>query len=469
MNLYANNALVTIGLAVMVVACGNNQPKTLASLQYQAPPEPVISELPAAVPSISHEQVRQEYKELLTIFEEDHLKEQIERRIADVYMMEGVYKQNKGKQQASYYSEATRAYKEILEKYPDSPANAEVLYQLSKAYDSEGRQDQSLQMLDRLVNQHPDYKGISEAQFRKGDIHFSNQNYKRAESSYSAVIRTGNHKLLLNAHYMLGWSRYKQRKYTASVNSFSYVLKQLLADKDDFSTLSKGQKPLAEDTVNSISLGLDKLGGAEKITAFDALADQAYSWMIYDNLGQYYFAKELYEDSASSYRLFVTQYNNSDRAPGLHTSLIETYKKGGFAKQALVEKATYVDAYGLGSTYANSRSGFTAPVANSLKTYMKELASHYHSEGQQLQKQIAQFEKGKPKQAGWQQQREKLYALSIAAFDQAAGFYQRYINTFPQDMRVDEIRFLKAETLFSSYQYPQAIIDYELVAYQPVG
>ncbi|MGH1487061.1 MAG: tetratricopeptide repeat protein [Cellvibrionaceae bacterium] len=460
-----------IATTIFLVSCGSNEPKTLASLKYEPEKETaLIKDDEIKIEKLSHEEVRQEYRELLDFFEEDALKEKIERRIADVHMMEGVFEHNKAEPKASYYAEATQAYREILEKYPNSPGNAEVLYQLSKAYDIEGKQEESLDALTRLTRQYPNYLNITEAYFRKGDIHFSNQQYKEAQRAYSAVVKADNENLDLNAHYMLGWSHYKQLNYDQSINSFAYVLNQLLAGRSSIEGLGKKEKPLATDSISSISLAFDKVGGAKEIDAVPLLAGQDYIWMIYDNLGQYYLSKELYEESASTFRLYVTKYSNSDRAPDLHVKLINTYVEGGFTQQSLIEKESYVNAYGIGAAYYADRRTMASSIKTSLKIYLSELAGHFHSKGQLHQKEIAELDnKTSIAKAEKDEKLGELYSVSVSSFDKAADFYSKFAQTFPDASNIDEIYFLKAETLFSAYRYPQAIADYERVAYRPKG
>lgn len=461
-----------LGLMVSLLSCGSNEPKTLANLTYKPGKEPVVEQDIVPVVKITHEEVRQEYKELTEIFEEDALKEKIERRIAAMHMAEGVYEQNKDEEATkdSYYADATQAYRDILEKYPNSPGNAEVWYQLSKAYDVEGKQELALEALTELTNNYPDYPNIAEAYFRKGDIHFSNQQYPQAQIAYVAVVESGNEKLNLNAHYMLGWSSYKRFNYRQSINSFAYVIDQLLAGRSSLDGLSKREKPLAEDSISSISLAFDKVGGAEVITDVKILADKEYLWMLYDNLGEYYLSKELYEKSASTFRLYVTNNSKADQAPDLHVKLINTYVTGEFAQQSLIEKENYIDAYGLGSDYYQGRIGMPESIKGYLNTYLSELAGHFHSKGQLHQKQIAEVQKRNSvdKEKDEKKIRE-LYGESVASFDKAAGFYATYTKTFPNADDIDKVYFLKAEAHFSAYRYPQAITDYERVAYQAQG
>ncbi len=459
---------LTVVSLLLLQGCGSNEPKTLASLSYEPEQESVEKPTEIDIKPITHQELRQEYKAVLGLFEEKALKEKIERRIADVHMMEGTHNQNTDVPKSSYYSEATQAYRDILKKYPNSPDNAEVLYQLSKAYDIEGKQEEALDALSQLTSRYPDYVNIDEAYFREGDIHFSNQRYTKAETSYISVIEANNDKLSLNAHYMLGWSRYKLLEYRQSVDSFSYVLNQLLTNNVNIDDLGKKEKPLVNDSISSISLAIDKIGGAKTIGDIKSLARQNYVWRIYDNLGEYYLAKELYEESASTFRLYVDGYQLSDKAPDLSTKLINTYLAGGFAAQGLKEKENYVNSYGINSRYYSSKNGATTTVKASLKTYLDELASHFHSKGQFYQKEIAEAKK-KDSTATEKEKIPGLYENSIASLDKAADFYSEYVQTFPGDERIDEVTFLKAEALFSSYQYPRAIKEYEKVAYQPQG
>jgi len=447
---------------VLLSACStSNNQKTLGQLEYK--PE---REMEVAVETMNHEQVREEYRELLNLFEDKQLKEQIQRRIADVYMMEGVQQQNSDQgQPKSYYVEAIKSYREVLQKYPDSPDNAEVLYQLAKAYDMEGNQKDALVMLEQLTRRHPYYQNIAEAHFRMADIYFSHQRYRPAEKAYQAVALSGQEKFVVNAHYMLAWSHYKQSQYRKSLSSFAVVLDYLLVESLDPQQLSKAHQSMLGDTLHSVSLAVDKLGGASSIKTVDVLLGKPYSWMLYDDLGDYYLEKELYEVAAESYREFVTLYPQSGKAPGLHKKLVDTYVQGGFPSQALAEKETYIAAYGIHSQYAANINGIRDDIKPVLKTYLEELAQHNHASGQDL---LATIDDKKKKPIE-DKKLANMQSKAVVYLDKAAAFYQTFIDTFPGDERVDEMRFMKAEVLFEAMHYELAIADYERVAYSPVG
>lgn len=459
--MHQKKIIFAISALSLLVSCGGTKQQTLGQLEYEKEEEkPIVFE------KMNHKEVREEYQELLDLFEDQQLKEQIERRIADVYMMEGVHRQNtESNPNKSYYIDAIKAYREVLEKYPNSPDNAEVLYQLAKAYDMEGQLDEALVMLERLTSRHPYYKNIAEAYFRKGDIYFSRQDYTRAEKAYTAVADSQVEKYIVNAYYMLGWTYYKQFRFRKSLQAFAYVLNNTLGEATDLDGLEKAQRTVVGDALHSTSLALDKQGGAPAIGTFPELADKPFVWLLYNDLGDYYLQKEIFEAAADSYRHFVNEFPGSKQAPTLHKSLVETYIKGSFPLQALVEKESYVAAYGIYSSYPGNTNGIREDLQPVIKTYLDELAQHNHAMGQTLFDSLKK--EGDDKVPD--KKRKGVKQDGLAALDKAANFYQEYIDTFPADKRVDEMRFLKAEALFLAGHYERAIKDYELVAYEPVG
>lgn len=442
-------------------ACGSQKPKTLGHLKYEPEQEEVID-----VAEMDHESVRNEYEELLNLFEDKQLKEQIERRIADVYMMEGSHNQAQSDQPSSYYVDAIKAYRNIIEKYPNAPDNAEVLYQLSKAYDMEGQQDEAMEMLIELTSRHPTYPNIAEAYFRMGDIYFGRGDYARAEKSYIAVTqRDTKGKFALNAHYMLGWAQYKQAQFTASFKSFAHVLDQLVGEAEDLSGLGDGDKPLAEDSIHSLSLALDKIGGATGMSALEGFQTKPYIWLVYSHLGDYYLDKELFEQSADTFRSYLSANPLSLRAPWFHNRLINTYVEGNFPRQALEEKNNFTDSYGIYSSYYKD-VGIDTATLSSINVYLDELARHNYSEGLRYSKELEEIAQLKniPEKKRATTEKNKLHA-----FESAAKFYGEFVETFPEDKRVDEAYFLQAEAYFFAEDFDASIPGYERVAYTPFG
>ena len=72
------------------------------------------------LPRVSHKDVRDEYRVLLEIVEDQELREQIERRIAGVYMLEGDYRQliDVTPPKDGYFGPAIKSYQDVISSYP---------------------------------------------------------------------------------------------------------------------------------------------------------------------------------------------------------------------------------------------------------------------------------------------------------------------------------------------------------------
>src|SRR5690606_39324314 len=75
------------------------------------------------------------------------------------------------------------------------------------------------------------------------------------------------------------------------------------------------------------------------------------------------------------------------RAPDMQNRLISAYTKGAFARDVLLAKQDYVQAYGIGSAYwQQADAPQQQTLRASLQPYLRELAAHYHAQAQQQTK-----------------------------------------------------------------------------------
>ena len=88
-------------------------------------------------------------------------------------------------------TEAIHLYSALLKTYPKYERNDSVLYQLARAYELNAQPDKALASLDQLVASYPNSHYIDEAQFRRGELLFSDKAYPKAQAAYEAVIKIG--------------------------------------------------------------------------------------------------------------------------------------------------------------------------------------------------------------------------------------------------------------------------------------
>ena len=112
-------------------------------------------------------------------------------------------------------------------------------------------------------------------------------------------------------------------------------------------------------------------------------APRPYYYLLYARLGDLYIEKERYTDAADSYRAFVSQDRNNEKAPLLEMQAIEAYSKGGFPQLVLQGKKEFVENYSYGTAYWQGRTPQGEPkVVAVLKTNLKDVAQYYHAQAQ---------------------------------------------------------------------------------------
>jgi tetratricopeptide (TPR) repeat protein len=345
-------------------------------------------------------------------------------------------------------TEAIHLYSALLKAYPKYERNDSVLYQLARAYELNAQPDKALASLDQLVAQYPHSRYMDETQFRRGEILFSEKAYPKSQAAYEAVIKVGPSSAFYNQSlYKHGWSLFKQGENERSLDSFAGVLDSVLTSKSDpkalveIDTLSRPNRELVEDTFRVMSITFSYLEGPKTIDAFvKRHKPRPYSYLLYARLGDLYMEKERYTDAADSYRAFVSQDRNNEKAPLLEMQAIEAYAKGGFPQLVLQGKKEFVENYSYGTPYWQGRSPQSEPkVVAVLKTNLKDVAQYYHAQAQRTK--------------------------DVADYQEAAKWYRSYLRSFPDDPGSAVTNYLLADTLFESKQYLDAAQEYESTAY----
>src|SRR5580692_5541516 len=345
-------------------------------------------------------------------------------------------------------TEAIHLYSALLKTYPKYERNDSVLYQLARAYELNAQPDKALATLDQLVANYPNSRYMDEAQFRRGEILFSNKAYVKSQAAYEAVIKVGSSSAFYNQSlYKHGWSLFKQGENERSLDSFAGVLDSVLVSKRnpsemvELETLSRPNRELVEDTFRVMGITFSYLDGPKSIDEFvKHRKPRPYSYLLYARLGDLYIEKERYTDAADAYRAFVSQDRNNEKAPLLQMQAIEAYSKGGFPQLVLQGKKEFVEDYSYGTAFWRNRTPEGEPkVVAELKVNLKDVAQYYHAQAQK--------------------------SKSVADYQEAAKWYRSYLTSFPDDPDSAVTDFLLADTLFESKEYLDAAKEYENTAY----
>lgn len=421
----------------------DEEPATIESLGTQE----VVIDRSAPIPD-SRDQAIRHYKKFLELAEDDPLRAEAMRRLADLQLEASEARrieQNLPTLEGEDFENAVVLYRQLLDSFPGNPDNDQVLYQLARAYESNGDAEQALAALDQLVARYPASRHMAEAQFRRGEILFVNRRYAQAEEAYARVLEAGpKTPYYEQSLYKHGWSSFKQIKHDEGLHSFLDLLDRILpsdADEEYLQAMPNAGRELVEDTLRALSISLAYLDGPASIeTTVAGRRNTTYVSLLYDRLGGLYLDKERYQDAAETYLAFVKRDPLHRRAPLFQMRAVEAYEKGGFPTLVLQAKRDFVQRYSLESEYfALYNQKDFEPVLEALKGNLEELARHAHAQAQSS---------GKP-----------------TDYAEAARWYRQYLRSFPADPQAPANNFLLAELLFESNDFPGATAEYERTAY----
>ena len=344
--------------------------------------------------------------------------------------------------------EAIKTYARLLETYPNYERNDQVLYQMSRAYEELGQPDEAMQVMGRLVAEHPFSKYIDEVQFRRGEYHFVRKSYLDAEDAYGAIITTGSQSSYFElALYKLGWTLYKQELYEEALDNYIAMLDYRESIGYDFEQASEeDDEHRVADTFRVISLSFSNLGDADVVDEYFARkGHRSYGDKIYSNLGEFYFTKLRYDDAASVYRSFVSLNPFHKASPLFSMRVIEIFAEGGFPQLVVESKKEFAGSYALDAEYWNHVSlDESGQVVGFLKTNLTDLANHYHA----------------------LYQNDELVDERPESFREADHWYRQFLKSFPRDEESPGVNYQLADLLLENEDFGGSAREYERTAYE---
>jgi TolA-binding protein len=422
--------------------------------------EGTIKELDAVVVEVdrdstiesSEAKAMESYRLFLDLASEDPLLQaEAMRRLADLQLETGETEQLQRNLQAlgGNLGGTIDLYTKLLETYPNYAKNDLVLYQLARAYEAGGDNENALATLDQLVKEFPSTPHAGEAHFRRGEMLFVEQRYGEAEDAYAHVLDGGpDVPFAEQSMYKLGWSLFKQLQHEKAIDPFFDLLDRKLAAEGAstdpaavYLNMGRAEQELVDDTLRVAAISFSYLDGPESVSEyFRDEGFKPYAYIVYTKLGDLYLEQERYQDAADAYHEFVELEPRHAKAPLLQNEVIDAYNKGGFADLVLEAKRDFVEVYGPGSPYWSEFTFEEQPeVAAALKSNLTDLAAYHHARAQE--------------------------ASDPREYAEAARWYRSYLQSFPDDANAPRTNFLLAEVLYESGDFHSAALEYERTAY----
>ena len=346
-----------------------------------------------------------------------------------------------------------RLYNERLEKtiellstsltdYPKEKGNDKILYQLAKAYDHKGDNNQSEKTLLILINKYPKSKYYIESQFRLAEISFSKRNYVKAEDTYTNIIGSSKNNIFYEkALFKRGWARFKQEYYLEAVDD--YLAAVDYHNFDDHAELNQSQLGQFNEYFRAIGLSFSYLGGAEPLNEyFKDNPSFRYIYYSYSHVSDIYLKQQRYSDAVETLKYFIANNKNSKNIPLSHLQIVKIWKESGFAKKATEEIDVLYEKYHPSSEYWLSKKASSKTykkVSKGLRDNILLASSFYHKLYQEKHK--------------------------VNNFKNADIWYKRYLKYYKSHARKDNIYYQYGNLLSINKQYKKSLKHYELAAY----
>ncbi|MGB5324696.1 MAG: tetratricopeptide repeat protein [Pseudomonadales bacterium] len=407
------------------------------------------------------------YKDALALISDQIMQDDILRRLAMIELRYAEGKQAKATSSTkeAVYANAIATYNALIETQQYRKDNDKLLYPLAKAYELSGDMPAALRTFDRLVNEFPESTYYSEAQFRRGEILFSNAEYKYASNAYHAIVLRNirdeslpGHQpssFLVNAYYMWGWTEFKLERHDEALRAFVVVLDEY-TQKAVAGYATRSSDELLQDTFRVMALSFSYTDGADSIAALlDEINERPYANRLFAELGDLYLRKKRFRDSAAVFDRFVQRYPDSPLAPRFHQRQIDAFTAGRFPEEVREQKRRFAQNYAVEGDYWSGSDGETQQfIRSKLLVYIDELARYHHSLAQKAKRDRAQGVVDAPAQ------------LQVTRhFRDAAGWYREWIRSFPGATDLPEKYFLLGETEFEASDFGAAVAAYEMAAY----
>jgi len=348
------------------------------------------------------------------------------------------------------YRGAIKLYEDALKVARGGPQEPILLYQLSKACEQAGRQQQALDTMQALLDLRPEAENRDELHFRRAELLFDMRKFKQAEFDYGKVLEVGpQSRYYEKALSKRGWAIFKQEDYRRALDSFFALLDRKLRRPDgrivnDLAHLSRGERELVNDVFRVITLSFKELNGAEGIQAyFDDYGHRDYEIRVYQDMGDFYLAQERVQDAANTYRAFARNFPMHPQAFEFDLKAMRAYADAGYASLLIKAKQEFVRRYRVNGNFwrrhLDREETVLARLRPILRQNSEDVARHLHAQAQK----------------------------SKAAVDYQRAFlwYKQHLKWFAKSPRAKELNFLYGELLVEAGEYETAAKEFEKTAY----
>ncbi len=400
------------------------------------------------IPSASLEQARDSYLKLMQSTSAPNLIAESLQRLAEIESMiaDNELIDDNTESMNQHLNLAASYYQRLLSQYPDKIEATKIQYQLARTLELAGQQDLSNELLTEITQ----FKGtdfeVVEASFRMAEDAYRRKSYTTALTLYDQVLSHENNPQSgqLNSFYnsalfKRGWTYFKKQDYDLGVKDFLELLNIIYKSPE---SRTQTENTLILETYRVTALSLSYMDGAKSLARhFSTHGHTEFESELYLSLANLFSSQERFQDTAITYFTFVEANPYNKLAPAFEHKGIDVLAKSGFIDLILKAKESFVIHYQSNAPYWE-QSGLqrSAEVSTWLYSNLEDVINYHHTQAQESKK--------------------------AADYKTAAKWYRVFLESFQDHPKVDDKRWLLAETLNDAGERLASINEYQILAYE---
>ncbi len=377
----------------------------------------------------------EEVKRALRYVKNDIQTEELQLRLANLYIEEFKYENGKGTDSRAYLQKAQGILNDLARKSPPSKRKDEVLFQLAQSSLELGQNERANELFHQLISEFKQSSYLEEAYLQLGDSAFEKGQFGQALGYLETLISNPKSPLWLYAHYKSGWANYNLNQLGLALNHFKIIVEQ-----EDLDGSTQHSLALKKEATRDLCLPLAELNKYEEGVQFYSGQGEAFQRSGIECLASLAQERGDSTQALTLYQDLINLDSQHRKNPSYSLSIVEIHRKQNQLGQTFSFLEDSLSRYLGDSTWKE--------IFSSDPVFINELKSQFESTTRQI---------------GLECHSTAQKTKTLGLYQQSRAFYDLYLKYFPQTSEAPKIEFYQAEIFYKEKNFGAATLTYSNV------
>lgn len=355
---------------------------------------------------------------------------------------------------AFHYEPTIAMMQRLIVDFPKYRLIDGAYYLLGYCLGEQGEEERAVDMFRELVARRPDSKFAPEVWTRIGEFYFDNAELERALRAYGQVLGEEDSPFYDKALYKLAWTHYRLADPERAPDEFTKAVDAFVALLDFNERTKEAGKErgadLRKESVQYIAISFadEAWGSTQKLLDyFDQREERSYVREVLAALGDVYFDQTRFTEAVQAYNLVQQRFPLDAEGPEVQQKIVTALERQRDFEGAAAARDLLTQKFEEGGSWheANQDDADALAAAEELMEKSLYSAALFHHKQAQTYRSSDQIE------------------LATQAYGRAAKAYGKYLQRFPHDKQLYELKFYHADALYYSLQFLPAAEEYQWV------